>query len=356
MKKIIFILVCIIVMAAGIVRLNKEKQTIAEAPLATPPTFTVRIAEPQTKTVSRTRTFLAKMEPVHRAGISSKLSGRISGLAVAESDAVQQGDLLVRIDDLEIVTAIRGLQAQLVSAGAQRDYSATVHQRNLVLFEAGGLAREKLEASQVALRAAVAAVKDLQQKIKGLENQLEYLHLKAPFAGRVGTIFLRQGDLAAPGRPILTLNSLEQKLTFSFMAATDDIRVGQDVLLQGTKAGRVVNIYDDAHNGLSVAEVALDRRLDLPGGSYLTIVVVGKTASGCAVPVRALLHRSRGTSVMVYQEDNFAEKAVTVTVQDGEFALLEPCVAHPVAVASEAKLSLLPTSGRVRILPGETDE
>ena len=374
MKKGILIILIIILIIAAAVLLKKRRQTIAQAPVATPMTFTVRTVKPETKTVSQISTFLARLESANSAAVSSKLSGRISELLVRESQKIKQGDLLVRIDDQEVLANIDALKAQLAASGKQRDYSKMLYERNLALFKAGGLSREKLDASEVALSAAVATVKDQEQKIRGLENQLDYLNIRAPFAGIVGTIFLRQGDLVIPGRAIFLLNSLPQKLTFSFMPGangilsgeilSDKIFSGQDVLINGVKIGKIVTIYNDAKGGLSVAEVAPDRRLDLPSGSYLTIGVVIKTASGCAVPVQALLHREQGESVMVYQGDHFEEKSVIVMVQDKEFALIDPCVTQAVAVASEAKLSLLPSNGRVRgsaggrikVLAGEKNE
>ena len=125
--------------------------------------------------------------------------------------------------------------------------------------------------------------------------------------------------------------------------------------LNTLSAGTVTTLYNDAGNGLSVAEVTPDNRLDLPSGSYLTIEVVTKTASGCAVPVQALLHRARGESIMVYRGDHFEEKPVSVKARDKGFALIDPCVISPVAVASETKLSLLPAYGNIRISPGREE-
>ncbi len=356
MKKIVLILLLIILIAAGAVLLKKRKQSMTKAPLATPMTYTVKIVEPETRTVSQTATFLAKLESANSAAISAKLSGRIKTLLVRESQKVDQGELLVRIDDQEIQTAIKALQAQLLFAEKQRNYSKNQYQRNLALFEVGGLAQEKLEDSELVLSSAAATVEDLKQKISSLKNELDYLAIKAPFAGIVGTIFLRQGDLAAPNRPILSLNSRPQKLTFSFTPAKDEICSGQEVRLNHVKTGEITNLYNDATNGLAVAEVVLNKLLERPNGSYLTIEVVSKTASGCAVPISALLHRKAGTSVMLYQEDHFREKPIIVLAQGKEFALIDPPVSHPVAVAAEAKLSLLPTYGKVRIIPGDKNE
>jgi ABC-type transporter Mla subunit MlaD len=78
------------------------------------------------------------------------------------------------------------------------------------------------------------------------------------------------------------------------------IETGQEVLLKGVSIGKVSSLYDDAVNGLSVAEVLLDKRLEnQPNGSFLTISVVTTRATGCSVPAHALLHRPGGQSVIV---------------------------------------------------------
>jgi len=356
MKKVLVVLLLIALGVGGAVLLKKRKEEVSSAPLAVPITYTVRTVKPGPRTVSQASTFLARLESRDSAGISSKLSGRILDLPVSESQEVRKGTVLVRIDEREILASIESLKAQLASSRKQEAYNRALYGRDMALFKAGGLAREKLEASEVALSQARSRTKDLVQKIEGLRVQLDYLKLRAPFHGIVGTVFLRPGDLATPGRPILTLNSLPQKLTFSFVPGKDGVVAGQDVLLDGVKRGKIVTVYNDARNGLSVAEAELDGRLDLPDDSYLAIEVVTKAGTGCAVPVEALLHRERGVSVMVLQGDGFKETPVTVKAQDRAYALIEPAVTLPVAVGAEAKLSLLPTCGRIRVLPGERDE
>ena len=364
MKKIILLLLLIILIAGGVTLLKKRKQNLGQAPLATPMTYTVKIVKAKTRSVAQTRTFLAKLESANRAVISAKLAGRIKHLEVRENQKVAQGELLLQIDDQEIQTAIKALQAQLRSAEKQLGYGKTQYKRNLALFKVGGLAQEKLEDSEVSLSRSEATVEELKQKIASLKNELGYLEIKAPFSGTIGTIFLRQGDLAAPGRQLLSLNSDPQKLTFRFTPnptsahtqAANKIFPGQEVLLDNLKIGKINNLYDDASNALAVAEVGLNQHLGQPNGSYLTIEVITKSARGCTVPISALLHRKSGVSIMLYSDRHFQEKPVKIMAQDKEFALIEPAISDPVAVAAEAKLSRLPTYGKIRVLPGVENE
>ncbi len=367
MKKTVLIVLLIVLVTASATLLNKRRQQVADAPTAMAMTHSVRTVQAQTRTVEQRHTFLAELNAAQSAAISARLSGRIDHLPVHENQRVTAGQMLVRIDDREIVASLAALTAQLAAASQQRDHARSQYRRSLALFEAGGLAREKLEAAEVALLSADATAQDLQQKINSLNNQREYLNIRAPFDGIVGTIFLRRGDLAAPGRPILQLNGLPQKLTFSFAPGTVDIRPQQPVFWNGALIGHISRRYNDASHRLAVAEATPDveiggnrpgnnRPIDRPNGSYLTIQVVTRTATGCTLPVRALLNRPGGGGVMTYRDGGFTEQPVTVQARDDDFILVTPCPTRPVAVAAEAKLSQLPGYGAVHLLSGPRDE
>jgi hypothetical protein len=217
----------------------------------------------------------------------------------------------------------------------------------------GGLAREKLEASQVSCAAKQATVAATREKITAQRIQLDYLNIRAPFDGIVAAILLRKGNLATPGQPLLTLHSLHQKLTFSYVPDAPPISPGQAVFLRKEKIGTVLKRYSDAKNGLFVAEVALDQPLDRPNGSYITIDVLVFAGNGCTVPLNALLHQKEGAQVMVYENGRFNPFPVKVSGQNETLAIIDPCPSSPVAVGPEAKLSLLSTHGPVQIIQGD---
>ena len=356
MKKIVVILLVCVVAAGGVLLFKKRKQVMVATPVAIPVTSTVKAVRPEIRTVSQVNAYLGRLESEHIVVVASKVNSRVVQLFVHEDQHVKKGAALVSLDDQEIKASIAAVQAKRGAALKRSGYTKTIYERNKGLYEVGGLALEKLEAAELDCSTAQAVVAELEQNIIMVQNQLEYCHLKAPFDGVVGTVFLHSGDLASLGKPILSLNSIPQKLTFRFVQGRATLKPGQVVLLADHRVGVISTLYDDAKMGLWVAEVVLDHRLDYPSGSYLTVEVVTKTDSGCAVPVSALLHRSQGLSVMGYHDSHFSEQPVTVMVQGKGFVLIEPCVQVPVAIASEAKLSVLPTYGQIKISMGGKDE
>jgi len=357
MKKIIFILlVAGLIAGAGILLKNRMRE-VKDTPIPTPMAISLKIVSPKESYLRQTKPFLAQLTSVDTAHIASKLSGLIMTVRVTENQPVKKGDLLVQIDDREIRSTINSLEETLKSQEADLKYTLGLHARNQAIFKVGGLAREKLEASAVARAGKQAAVKATRQKIEAQEIQLDYLNIRAPFDGTVGAIFLRKGNLATPGQPLLTLHSLDRKLTFSYVPDTPPIAPGQAVFLGEEKIGTILKRYGDAKNGLFEAEVVLDRPpgqlLDQPDGSYLSIDVVVFSGNGCTVPVNALLHQKDGGRVMVYEDHRFTPFPVRILGQNETRALIDPCPSYPVALGPEAKLSLLSSYGSVQIIHGE---
>ncbi|MBW2683073.1 MAG: efflux RND transporter periplasmic adaptor subunit [Deltaproteobacteria bacterium] len=356
MKKLILLLLVIALGVSAAMLLKKRKQSIKDAPVPTPLTYQVKIISAKTGLLEQTRPFLARLTSLKTAEISSKLSGLIKELSVRENQVVKKGDLLLQIDDLEIMSNIKSLQVNLKAQEKDVQYTRNLHERNKALYKVGGLAREKYEGSEVTYGAKKAALEATRQKIIGLEVQLRYLNIKAPFDGVVGTIFSQKGDLASPGKPLLSINSHGQKLTFSYVPGGHAIKTGQNISQDGVKIGQIIRLYSDADNGLSVAETTVDTPLDMPNNSYLTIDLLVFADSGCTVPLNALLRTKEGARVMIHENKVFKSLKVDIIAENKAQALIEPCPDSPVAVAAGAKLRQLPSYGNVMVHRSDTHE
>ncbi len=365
MKKIILILIAVVFIIGGVTLFKRAQQAKADTPLPKPPAWQVAMVKAKQQQIQQKSTFLARLDAKNSAALASKLSGQISQLLVSENQTVTKGELLVRIDEDEIKASIEGLQATLAAAKSQQHYNKKLLTRNRALFKANTISQDRLEASEVAYKTASAQVAELKQRIKGLKNQLNYTLITAPFDGIIGTVFMRTGDLAIPGKAILMLNSFPQKLTFSFMPPRNNketknnlsmIQAEQPVTFDDDVIGNISTLYNDAKAGLWVAEVGLKQRLQQPVGSYLTIEVITHAAQGCAIPLQALLHRKHYQSIMRYDGMRFIEQKVNVLAQDNDIVLIEPCTDSPIAIAAESKLALLPALGENVAVRSATNE
>ncbi|MEN4053218.1 MULTISPECIES: efflux RND transporter periplasmic adaptor subunit [Sulfurimonas] len=347
MKKIIaLVIVAVVVVGAGIF-LKKQKDAVAH--LQTPKMYThnVDVVHAQNKRVEESRVFLAEIVATNSAYIASKFSANIKKIYVNENDVVKKGALLIALDDSEIKATLASLRQQKVALEADLDNAKNILERNKKLFAIAAISQEAYDTSNVVYKNKLSALKSVDEKIKQTKSQLKYLNIRAPFNGRVGSKLANDGSLALPGKALLTLNSDDQKLLFSFVDTTKPILEGQKVYLNNKLIGKVTKRYDDAKNALLVAEVKPFKALPYANKSFKTISVVVDSAEGCTLPLNALLHKTDGVYAMLYKDKKFTAKKVDVLLQNDREAIISECIEEPVATASEAKLSLLPSYGQV---------
>jgi RND family efflux transporter MFP subunit len=349
MKKIILIIIVIVIGVVAARFLKSQKTFVLE--LATPKMYhhSVDTVEPINKKLKHTRNFLAQVLASKSAFIASKFSANIKKIYVKENDVVKKGKLLISLDDSEIRANIASLKKQENSlkidiANVKRSLS-----RSKKLLDIEAISQEKYDNVNVVYQNKLSALEGIKEKIKQSKSQLKYLNIRAPFSGRVGSIFLDAGNLALPGKAIISLNSDDQKLVFSYVDTDKPLKKGQKVLFKGDEIGYISKKYDDAKNALLVAEVKLLKPLPYVNKSFLNIEVVLSEEYGCVIPLEALIHRKDETFVMIYKDFHFEAAKVDVILENKDDVLLKECPLYNVAVASEAKLSLLPSLGEVNV-------
>lgn len=173
-----------------------------------------------------------------KAVVGSKIAGRIGAIRVDQGDRVQQGQLLVRLDDEE-------LRQQVAIAGANRDAAAAAiarlktdrdravavfeqarksHARVEKLFAKNIGSREELDrafealaVSQAGLSRAEAAITEGRKELAAADKTLEYhrarlaeTEIRAHFDGLIVRRHRDPGDVVVPGSSILTLISTDE--------------------------------------------------------------------------------------------------------------------------------------------------
>lgn len=349
MKKIIIAIIVIAIAVLAAKYLMAQKKEVLE--LATPKTYkySVEVVTAKTETLRQTRHFLAQLLASKSAIIASKFSAEIKKIYVKENSVVKKEELLVALDDREIRANLATLQKQKETLDADVANAKRSLQRNKKLLDIEAMSKEKYDDSNLAYQNKETNLQATLEKIKQAQAQLTYLIIKAPFSGRVGTIFLDAGNLASPSKPIISLNSDDQKLLFSYVATSELISQGQKVLVDGKEIGEITKTYDDAKNALLVAEVKPSASLAFANQSFINIDVVTDEQTGCSIPLNAILNKKDEKFIMLYKEGKFQAQKINVLLQNSKSAIIESCPKEKIAIASEAKLSILPTLGSVNI-------
>ncbi|WP_027478572.1 efflux RND transporter periplasmic adaptor subunit [Curvibacter gracilis] len=177
----------------------------------------------------------AVVEAGRQTVIAAQVQGAIVALPVKAGQAVRAGQLLVRLDARAAQSGVDVSQAQLEAARALAAQAQREHQRQQALFEQQYVSQAALERSLAALRAAQAQVRATAAQTTAAHTQSGYYSVSAPYAGVISELPVSLGDLASPGRPLLTLFDpaslrLSVQVPESLAAGQGSVRVQVDGL------------------------------------------------------------------------------------------------------------------------------
>lgn len=155
------------------------------------PTAKVRVQTAESKPQKLTEEVVGTVRAKLHATLEAKLSGRIAKLPVVLGQRVKAGDLVVRLDAPEIAARLEQAEASLQQA--ERDWK-----RTSTLFEQQSVTRAEQDAVEARRRLAKGAVAEA-------TAMMSYVEVVAPFDGVVTKKWVDVGDLAAPGKPLISI-------------------------------------------------------------------------------------------------------------------------------------------------------
>jgi membrane fusion protein, multidrug efflux system len=136
------------------------------------------------------------VEAVSDAIISPETNGQIRHIRVSRGENVTEGQEVARLNTSVIENNIEELKTNLKLAETMYERQKSLWQQQI------GSERQFLEARN--------AYESLVSRLKTLESQLDMSVLRAPFSGVVDEIFLRQGEMAMPGTPVMQIINLDR--------------------------------------------------------------------------------------------------------------------------------------------------
>lgn len=147
----------------------------------------------------------AVVEAVRQTTLSVQVAGAVVALHVKAGDRVKAGQALLRIDARAAQQGVAGASAQLEAAHAQLAVARKELERQQQLLQKQYISQAAFDRAQVQWDAAQAQVKALQAQTQVAQTQSGFYVLSAPYAGVVSEVPVTLGDMAMPGRPLLTV-------------------------------------------------------------------------------------------------------------------------------------------------------
>ena len=133
-----------------------------------------------------------------KAAVSTKAQGRLEWLGVTEGSRVKQGEVIARLESLELTAQLAQTEAQLGLAQAELDDAARAEERAKSLLAQSYISQASFDAALARANKARAQVRASQAARDVSRAALSQTEIRAPFEGVVLTKNANVGDNITP--------------------------------------------------------------------------------------------------------------------------------------------------------------
>ena len=261
------------------------------------------------------------VEAVMQSTLSSQIPGRVISLNV------KAGQVLATIDDRETQTGVLRSQAQLQQSDAELRQLQIALKRTQELKTQGFVSSAALDLAEAQYKAAQAGRDSAGAASAQAKVTQTFSKVTAPYDAWVLETSAQAGDLALPGKPLMTVYAPQPLRVVVQWPASQKNALPKlnDIQIQsGTETIKPVamQIMPNA-DGISQT---IGIKLDLPRtgaavnaspGQQVQVRIAGAVQAKGLVPKTAILRRGEITAVYVAQENGFAMKLVRLGADHG---------------------------------------
>jgi len=267
------------------------------------PTLEVAVRE-----LPRTLTAEGQVEAIRQTTLGAQVAGRIVALDVKAGDSVRAGQVLARIDARTADQAVAAGRSQVAEAQANLANAKRKYERNRDLVAQKFVSQAALDQAEAEYKAAQAQLAAITANAGQAVAAQSFTTIAAPYAGVIGATLAELGDMAQPGRPLITIFDPQELRVVATVpqAALATLKLDQPVRVEIPAVDRSLGATRATVIPLADARTHTTRiRLDLPAGTELLpgqfarARFVTGTIRTLAVPATALLKRGEVTAVYV---------------------------------------------------------
>jgi multidrug efflux system membrane fusion protein len=307
---------------------------------------------------ARTLSFDGSVEAVRQTVVAARVPGAVVAIEVRVGEAVRPGQLLVRLDAraAEQTAAASDAQVQATRASLQ----VATRELGRQLFQKEYIGRAALERAEAQFSATKAQLDAQLAQAGAAKTQSGFHVVLAPYAGVVAEVPVALGDMAMPGRPLLTLYDPDALRVTAALPQTVAARASAPKALRIELPGLppdarwVVPVRTTVLPTADAATHTVQVRLDLPAGAaavspgtFARVWLSAPVDAGAErlyVPARAVVRRAEMTGVYVVAPNG---RPVLRQVRLGP--TLDADIEVPSGVAAGERVALEPqVAARVR--------
>lgn len=270
---------------------------------------------------SNTLSLSGSIEANEQVQITTEVAGIAEKISFQEGGKVTQGQVLVKINDIE-------LRAQANQYQTRQNLAAENERRAKLLLKKEAISQEEYDI-------ASADFKTAQAQTQLINAQIAKTSIRAPFSGTIGLRNISPGTYVTPQTLITTLvNSVKVKITFNVpekYASQMKLNTKVSFTVPGSGKKYAATVYalepavEVATRTLRIRALADNTDGALIPGTFADVLLpLDKTANAFMIPTEAIVPVQGGKKVFVTKDGKAAEVMVTTgTRTDTDIVVLE---------------------------------
>ena len=258
-----------------------------------------------------------KIESANSANLSTRMMGYVTKLHVATGQKVSKGQLLVSINNQDLQAKNAQTDAAILQAKAAYDNAKKDYDRFMVLFSQQSASQKELDDMTSRYEMAKAQLDAARQMKNEVRAQFSYSNITAPFDGEVTGTFVKPGDMANPGMPLVSVEGQNQMQVTAAVAESDIAKLKSGmpakILVKSTGVeldGKVIELSTSARN--TGGQYLVKINLRNPPKSVLSgmfanvrfpVEASAPATSKILVPTSALVRQGQLTGIYVAKDN-----------------------------------------------------
>lgn len=264
MKKIITILSISAVVLTSCGK-DKKEQLKAE------PAIAVKVSGVSENNNGSFITASGKIEAENSANLSTRMMGYVTKIHVKVGQKVGVGQLLVSINNSDLQAKKAQVDASILQATAGYNNAKKDYDRFVNLFKQQSASQKELDDMTARYEMAKAGLEGAKQMRNEVLAQFSYSNITAPFSATVTNTFVKEGDMANPGMPLVSVEGAT-RLQVTAMVSENDIN--------SIKKGMAVKVLVKSSNDNLTGKVSeVSGSATNTGGQYLVKINLDRTDS-----------------------------------------------------------------------------
>jgi RND family efflux transporter MFP subunit len=278
----------------------------------------------QTKIVSEDNsspflTVSGKIEAAKSANISTRMMGYVDKIYVGVGDKVTKGQLLMSVNNADVSAQLAQVNAGITEAEAAFTNAEKDFNRFTALFQENSASQKELDDITANYNMSKARLESARQMKNGVNAQMGYANIRAPFNGVVTNKFINAGDMANPGMSLMEVESPATYQVLAMVPESEILTVKNDTevsvqikALNKSIKGKVTEVSTSSKNtgGQYLVKVILDKTdAQILSGMYATVqfpIARKTTSSAVMIPIDALVKKGQLSGIYTVSQSNTA--------------------------------------------------